>query len=379
MKKLILLISISFLTLSSAYSLEPVRAAIVTTAGANVIVNVELYDYSTSTSLHTLSLGTLTANSSGIISFIVDGGTPLWSGILASAVNSNVVLNVKTGAGQTLYAQYRLDELMIVQAQTGSGSAMVNGAGAFKSDAGAITAVTTGDDLDMEDNKIVNVDELMGNSGTNTIKINSLVSQDIGNSNTAFGKDALIDNTGYSVTASGYYSARENTGNSVTASGYVSAYQNEGDYVTASGSFSAYLNTGDYVTASGLSSAYQNEGDYVTASGSYSAFQNTGANVTASGYNSAFDNTGANVTANGYNSARKNTGNNVVAIGYNAGYNSPNGNGMSNVTIFSNSVLPSYADRATAELAITVANGAVVGNTYLFYNATTKSIEAVRL
>jgi hypothetical protein len=122
MKKLILLITISLIAFSSAYSLEPVRAAIVTSAGANVIVNVELYDYSTNTSLYTLSLGTLTANSSGIISFIVDGGTPLWSSILASAVNSNVILNVKTGAGQTLYAQYRLDELMIVQAQSGSGT-----------------------------------------------------------------------------------------------------------------------------------------------------------------------------------------------------------------------------------------------------------------
>jgi hypothetical protein len=105
---------------SAATALEPVRVAIVTSSGNTLNIDVELFDYSTNTSLYTKSVGSLTANSSGIISFIVDDGAPAWSGINSSIINSNVVLNVKTGG--TLYAQYRIDQLMIVQAQSGSGT-----------------------------------------------------------------------------------------------------------------------------------------------------------------------------------------------------------------------------------------------------------------
>ncbi|PKL77661.1 MAG: hypothetical protein CVV25_13970 [Ignavibacteriae bacterium HGW-Ignavibacteriae-4] len=116
MKKLILIISLTLIAFCNAYSLEPVRVAIVTSS-ANLTVDVELYDYSTSSSLYIESLGSLSANSSGIISFIISGTN--WTNVPASSVNSSVVLNVKTGG--TLYAQYRVDQLMIVQAQSGSG------------------------------------------------------------------------------------------------------------------------------------------------------------------------------------------------------------------------------------------------------------------
>jgi len=69
------------------------------------------------------------------------------------------------------------------------------------------------------------------------------------------------------------------------------------------------------------------------------------------------------------------SGNNVNAFGANAGI----GNTISGMTIFSNSSLPSYADRSAATTAITIANGAVAGNTYLYYNQTTFAIEGVRL
>ena len=117
MKKLILIISIALFAFGTSSALEPVRVAIVTSS-ANLTVDVELYDYSTSSSLYTESLGSLTANSSGIISFIISGTN--WTNVPASSVNSSVVLNVKTGG--TLFAQYRLDQLMIVQAQSGSGT-----------------------------------------------------------------------------------------------------------------------------------------------------------------------------------------------------------------------------------------------------------------
>lgn len=118
MKNVFLFLALLFMY-NNINALEPVRVAIVTTSGNTLNVDVELYDYSNNTSLHTLSLGALTANSSGIISFIVDNGTPAWSTINSSSINSNVVLNVKTGG--TLYAQYRLDNLIIVQAQSGNG------------------------------------------------------------------------------------------------------------------------------------------------------------------------------------------------------------------------------------------------------------------
>jgi hypothetical protein len=77
----------------------------------------------------------------------------------------------------------------------------------------------------------------------------------------------------------------------------------------------------------------------------------------------------------GYRAGYQSTGNNVNAFGYEAGVQ----NGINGVTIFSNSSLPSYADRAAALVAITIENGAASGNTYLYYNETTFTIEGVRL
>jgi hypothetical protein len=69
------------------------------------------------------------------------------------------------------------------------------------------------------------------------------------------------------------------------------------------------------------------------------------------------------------------TGNNVNAFGVQA----HKGGTLSGQTVFSNTSLPSYANRAAAVAAITVALGAVAGNTYFYYNQTTFAIEGVRL
>jgi hypothetical protein len=69
------------------------------------------------------------------------------------------------------------------------------------------------------------------------------------------------------------------------------------------------------------------------------------------------------------------TGNNVNAFGYQAN----KGGTLSGQTVFSNTSLKSYLNRAVAVAAITVPLGAVAGNTYLYYNQTTFAIEAVRL
>jgi len=146
-RKLLIIISILFFNIFVLKSLEPTRAAIVWTAGSSTEINVDLVDYSTSTTIYSASLGVLQANNSGIISFVLSGGT--WSSISKSVVNSSVVLNVKTGTTQTLFAQYRLDELMILQAQTGTGVAQVSGAGAFIDDAANTTVYYNASEADL--------------------------------------------------------------------------------------------------------------------------------------------------------------------------------------------------------------------------------------
>jgi hypothetical protein len=69
------------------------------------------------------------------------------------------------------------------------------------------------------------------------------------------------------------------------------------------------------------------------------------------------------------------TGNNVNAFGYQA----HKAGTLSGQTVFANATLPSYVDRTAATTAINVPNGAISGNTYLYYNQTTFAIEAVRL
>jgi hypothetical protein len=67
--------------------------------------------------------------------------------------------------------------------------------------------------------------------------------------------------------------------------------------------------------------------------------------------------------------------NNVNAFGKAAHKNGT----LDGQTVFANVTLPSYANRSAATTAITVPNGAVAGNTYLYYNQTSFTIEAVRL
>lgn len=77
----------------------------------------------------------------------------------------------------------------------------------------------------------------------------------------------------------------------------------------------------------------------------------------------------------GQEAGMNSTGNNVNAFGFQA----HKGGTLSGQTVFANATLPSFANRAAATTAITVANGAVAGNTYLYYNQTTFAIEGVRL
>lgn len=389
MKKFILLTALALLSISTATALEPIKVAIFKTGGAaNVQVNLTNYTGGTATNVFTSTTQSLTPNGSGIIMVDISDATyasgTTWSAITPASVNSYYVIDVNVGGN--LYAQYRLDQQIIDQSQggvfdnNGNFTPAVNGDGTLGSDnlrwdglyvtgntihVGPVDGELNNDELAFSYNDATNtgtikIDNVSVIDATkDLITINSLVSQEIGNDNTAFGKNALVGNTSNGVTGTGLNAAYQNTGSQVTANGNRAAYQNTGSYVIANGSYSAENNTGDKVTASGGFSAKNNSGD----------------NVVAIGYQSGEGNTGNNVIALGQSAAFGNTGGNVAAFGTNVG----DGNSMSNVTIFSNSVLPEYADRPTAVAAITVGNGAVAGNTYMYYNTATNSIEAVRL
>lgn len=86
------------------------------------------------------------------------------------------------------------------------------------------------------------------------------------------------------------------------------------------------------------------------------------------------------VAANNCNFLGQEAGMNSLGGNVNAfGYQAHKGGTLSGQTVFVNATLPSFVDRAAATTAITVANGAVAGNTYLYYNQTTFAIEGVRL
>ena len=172
---------------------------------------------------------------------------------------------------------------------------------------------------------------------------------------------------------------------------------NQGTNVSAFGEDSARANIGKDVNAFGFNSADSNEGDGVNAFGNGAGRNNTGNNVNLFGQDSGLGNIGAecnffgsqagienqqfNVHGFGTNAGRNNSGRHAVFIGAQAGYDvaTDTGNSIASVFVINNAVLPSFPDSATAQAALTVLNGAVAGNTYLFYQADKGVIGAIRL
>jgi hypothetical protein len=168
-----------------------------------------------------------------------------------------------------------------------------------------------------------------------------------------------------------------NTGVNVNSNGGSAASQNSGDDVNANGNSAAFQNLGSSVNANGNNAASQNTGNNVNANGNNAALQNTGNNVNANGFNAAIQNTGNNVNANGLNAGLKNTADDSNFFGQNAGYDSiaETGNTTSfGVTVFSPQSVPSYADHTAALAALTVANGCVAAQVYIYRNVATDAI-----
>lgn len=159
----------------------------------------------------------------------------------------------------------------------------------------------------------------------------------------ALGTNSGEENTGQLNVFAGQESGRYNTGDDVVALGYLSSNSNEGDNVVSFGSNAAKSNQGSFVNGIGATAAYENQGNYVNAIGRYAASGNTGNNVNAFGVNAAMN------------------------------------NHINGQTIFSNNSLPSYANATAAAAAITTGNGASTGCTYLYFDASTGIVKAIRI
>jgi hypothetical protein len=92
------------------------------------------------------------------------------------------------------------------------------------------------------------------------------------------------------------------------------------------------------------------------------------------GSEAGLDNTGVNVIGFGVTAGKENSGDNVIIFG-----NNSRGNNLSNVFLIGNSFIPSFLDYATASTALSIVNGAVAGNTYLYFDETLNVVGAVRL
>jgi hypothetical protein len=231
----------------------------------------------------------------------------------------------------------------------------------------------------------------------NWLNISSLITLQIAydNGNNVNGADVIIDGGATHIFAVGLSAAGGNTGDNVIALGSDAALNNSGDNVTAIGFDAAKSNIGNIVNAIGISAGENNTGDDLVAIGAGAGFGNTanevisigntsgsgniGTRLVSLGINTAQDNEGNDVNALGVNAARNNEGDNVNALGSNAGkdntadnsnffgLNAGNGNTTSHgVTVFSPESIPSYADQAAADAALTVANGCVAGQIYLW-------------
>jgi hypothetical protein len=122
MKTLILSIFLAFIVFSSLNALEPVRCAIYYTGGGAVTVEVQLHDYGTSANVYpgvgNKNIGSLTANSSGVISFAIGKDDAAWTAISAASITNNYMINVYVGGSVAAYI--RLDQVIIEQGVYGS-------------------------------------------------------------------------------------------------------------------------------------------------------------------------------------------------------------------------------------------------------------------
>lgn len=215
----------------------------------------------------------------------------------------------------------------------------------------------------------------------------------------AFGLSTATANAGSDINAFGSFAAAQGSSNNVNALGNDAGRLSNVLNLNALGSKAGYniLTATSNINAFGESAAEASEGDNINAFGNAAARNNIGSNINAMGYFAAsgnlvnnviaigrlslLSNEGSNAIALGSFAGALNEGTNCVFIGENAGYDSGTGTGntLGYQFVIANTSMPQYNDRTDAINSITVALGAVAGNTYLYYNQTTFAIEGVRL
>lgn len=342
---MLILFAIALLSLSGASALEPLKVAIMNTNGSAVNVQVILNDYSSGTAdtKYTGATQSLTPNGSGIIIANVDNniGTD-WDDITATEVNSYYVLDVLIDG--TLYAQYRLDQLILSQSQTS----------VFDNDGNLSPATTGASDLGNDNNRwgelyitgntlhigpdggMAGADELAFsyNDATNTatMTVAGVTALTAVNDNINIPQQATIDGL-----AIGQGGGNINT-NTAIGLGALSSNTN-GSGNTAIGQGALFSNIdGFYNTATGYSALYSNTtGTHNMANGTNTLFKNiTGSSNTANGQSALYSNTsGSSNTANGQSALFLNiSGDENTGLGYQAGYSLKTGN--DNIFIGSN-------------------------------------------
>ena len=151
--------------------------------------------------------------------------------------------------------------------------------------------------------------------------------------------------------------------------------------VNAFGTNTARENTGNGVNALGENAGRENTGSNVNLFGGDAGYGNLGTDCNFFGATAGQDNQQTNVHGFGAFAGRKNQRRHAVFIGSQAGYDiaTDTGNAIGGVFVINNAILTSFANFATAQAVLTVLNGAVAGNTYLFYDAGKQTIGAIRL
>ncbi|MFN3196776.1 MAG: beta strand repeat-containing protein [Chlorobiota bacterium] len=406
MKTILKLILLVVLT-TTLSALEPMKVAFVYTAGTPTSVRVQMADNTSSSLFVGENLTSdITPNSSGIIIVNVQdhaGSGTTWSNYNASNITTYHTLDIYVNG--TLYAQYRLDALILAQAQTsvfdnnGNFNPTQEGASlgtdgnrwselfvegntvhigpplgmagdelAFSYDDATNTATMTVAGLtaltSVNDNvnipKQATIDGISVGKGNNSfsnntaVGISALNSNTTGNHNTAVGSGALMSNeNGNFNSAYGRSSLSSNTaGSNNTSVGYNTLLNNTtGIENTAVGGNALQSNTtAPYNSALGFNALRTNTtGTNNTGIGAYSLRNNTtGSGNTATGVNSLRDNTtGTNNTATGVNALVSNsTGTSNTAYGTNA--LTSNSTGSSNTAFGSFSFNNSTGDENTS-------------------------------
>lgn len=116
MKNLYIFLTLFTVSILNLSALEPLKVAFVKADGAAANISVEVKDYSNpGPTLYTQNFGSLTPNTSGIVSFTVGIGETNWANLNANSINTFTTIDILVNS--TLFVQYRLDGLVLSQAQ----------------------------------------------------------------------------------------------------------------------------------------------------------------------------------------------------------------------------------------------------------------------